>query len=41
MVQIESFSVNTKVIKPKRLALRQQMEKLEVAMAALAEAEAN
>jgi len=40
MVQIESFSINTKVIKPKRLALRQQMEKLAVAMASLSEAEA-
>jgi len=34
MVQIESFSINTKVIKPKRLSLRQQMEKLDVAMSA-------
>jgi dynein heavy chain len=39
MVQIESFSINTKVIKPKRLALAQQMEKLAVALAQLAEAE--
>lgn len=40
MVQIESFSINTKIIKPKRLALAQQMEKLSVAMAALEKAEA-
>jgi len=38
MIQIESFSTNTKVIKPKRLALRQQMAKLEIAMNQLAEA---
>jgi len=38
MVQIESFSINTKVIKPKRLALQQSEEKLAIAMAALGKA---
>merc|ERR1711935_711594 len=38
MVQIESFSVNTKVIKPKRIALRQSMAKLEAALSQLGEA---